>query len=315
MISKKTVFFWVINIIIILAVIAIAKIKFFPSIASESFVSSSSAIFLTPEYIWLADYQSYIYQFDLQGNIVQKFNGGTNPTSVTQIANYIACTQDYGLTVINVQNSSTQVVPTGTLPVAAVNDGSHLWVANQQGNSFTVIDDVLWKPIQTSSVGYTPSSVAFDGTYMWFALTDARKVAIVDRSNYSVVTIPVGDSQNLPMKVFADPSQKFVFVLNTTSTIQKVTVNGVQDTINIPMSQYLGITSDGTTVFTGDAMGLLRGFSISTGQMTLGPISVGGIISDMAVDDKYVYVFSNSSNIFKKYNKQNGDLTFTFSLL
>ena len=259
MISKKSVFFWVINIIIILAVIAIAKVKFFPTITSELFVSSSSAIFLTPEYIWLADYQSYIYQFDLQGNIVQKFNGGTNPTSVTQIANYIACTQDYGLTVINVQNSSTQVLPTGKLPVAAVNDGSHLWVANQQGNSFTVIDDVLWKPIKTSSVGYTPSSVAFDGTYIWFALTDAGKVAIVDRSNYSVVTIPVGDSQNLPMKVFADPSQKFVLVLNTTSTIQKVTVNGVQDTINIPMSQYLGIASDGTTVFTGDAMGLLRG--------------------------------------------------------
>ena len=49
--------------------------------------------------------------------------------------------------------------------------------------------------------------------------------------------------------------------------------------------------------------------------MTLGPIPVGGIISDMAVDDKYVYVFSNSSNIFKKYNKKTGDLTFTFSLL
>lgn len=314
MISKKTVFFWVINIIMIIAILMMMKVKFFPTVSSEPFVNSSCAIFLGPEYIWLVNYQGYVYQFDINGNIVQTFDGGTNPTSIIQIANYVACTQAYGLTVINFQNPNVKVVQTGKLPVASAFDGSNLWVANQAGNSFTVVDDILWRPKQTIQVGYTPSSVAFDGTYMWFALTDARQVAIVDRANYNILKINVGDNENVPMKVFADPSQKFVLVLNSSSTIQQLTVNGVQRTITIPMSQYSGIASDGNTVFTGDVSGILRSFGISSGQMILGPISVGGSISDIAVDDKYVYVFSNTSNIFKKYNKETGELVLTFNL-
>lgn len=313
MISKK-VFFWVINIIIIIAAILIIKIKFFPTLLSEPFVHSSCAISVGVDNIWLADYTQYVYQFDQKGKVINKFQAGANPSSVIAFAGYLACTQDQALSVIRTSDSTVNAIQVGTRPVASTWDGANVWVANQNSDNISVVDDVLWKNINTFTVGYTPSSLAFDGTYIWVALTREGKVALINRGNYNISKLPVGGSGNLPMKVCADPSKKFVFVLNSTSTLQKLTINGVEDTIDLPESQYTSVASDGKTAYVGDVAGILRFFDIATGKMTLDPISFGGIISDIAVDSTYVYVFSNSSTIFKSYNKTSGDLAINFNL-
>jgi hypothetical protein len=312
MISKK-VFFWSIYIIIILGFFMIIKTKLFPAIYKESFVNSSCAIFLDGTYIWLADYQQYVQQFDMSGKLINKFPAGYMPSSLIVNAGYIACTQVNGLSVIKISSAYANVVRVGTLPIACTYDGSNMWIANRNSDNFSVVDTVMWKNNVTNNIGYGPVSTAFDGTYIWFALPNEGKVAVVNRSNYNVSKMPVGNAQNVPMKVCADPSQKFVLVLNSSSTIQKVNIYGVQDTIDIPEGVYGGIASDGKIIYVGDSSGMLRFFDINTGKVTIGPIAFGESISDIAVDSTYVYVFSNSSGIFKSYNKNTGDLALTFN--
>lgn len=313
MISKRA-FFWIINIILVIGMIMIIRIKFFSTLSQQPFVHSSCAIFLRDSYIWLADYTQYIYQFDQTGKVINKFQAGANPSSLIVFSQYAACTQDQALSVIEKGNASVKAVGVGLLPVASTYDGISVWVANQSSNNISVVDDVLWENNKTFTVGYTPNSLAFDGNYIWVALTREGKVGMINRNNYTVSKLPVGGEGNLPIKVCADPSQKFIFVLNTSSTLQKINVYGIQDTIQLPESSYTALASDGKTVYVGDDAGILRFFDIMSGNKTLDPISFGGSISDITVDDTYVYVFSKSDTIFKSYNKTTGDMSVNFNL-
>jgi DNA-binding beta-propeller fold protein YncE len=65
-------------------------------------------------------------------------------------------------------------------PVAVSSDGTHVWVANQGGNSVTELaaaTGALVKVISGSSYGFdSPDAVASDGTHVWVANRGGQSV-------------------------------------------------------------------------------------------------------------------------------------------
>jgi hypothetical protein len=319
MISKQA-YFWIINIITIVGILIIIKVKFFSPPLTQKFVHSSCAIFLGWGYIWLADNESFVQQFDLKGKFINKFNVGGRPSSVIAFSEFLVCTQNNGLSVIQTGNADVrQILAVPTL--ASTYDGSNVWALNlDSSNNVSIFDDTVWRNINTITAGYNPTSIAFDGNNIWVSLLRDGKVAVISRENYKVSTLPVSGH---PVKVCADPGQKYIFALIEEGLVNKINMEGVQDTIQLPENNYLytGIASDGKTLYIGDGQGILRFYDIASGNSTINPIELGtGLtISDIAVDNNNLYVFANgggngSSPVFNCYNKNTGELNFNMPL-
>ena len=153
MISKQA-YFWIINIITIVGILIIIKLKFFSPPLTQTFVHSSCAIFLGWGYIWLADNQSFIQQFDLNGKFINKFNVGGRPSSVIAFSEFLVCTQNNGLSVIQTGNANvTQISAVHTL--ASTYDGSNVWALNlDSSNNVSIFDDTVWRNINRISTPY-----------------------------------------------------------------------------------------------------------------------------------------------------------------
>jgi YVTN family beta-propeller protein len=140
-----------------------------------------------------------------------------------------------------------QTTGVGSEPYAVSSDGTHVWVANEDGSSVTELNASNGSVVQTIGVGGVPESVSSDGTHVWAANTGSNTVTELDASTGAVVqTIGVG---SYPYSVSSDGTH--VWVANeddNTVTELNASTGAVVQTIGVGSSPY-GVSSDGAHVW------------------------------------------------------------------
>ena len=87
---------------------------------------------------------------------------------------------------------SSRPSPWAAIPAAVSSDGTHVWVANSDGNTVTELDASTGAVVQTITVGSSPGSVSSDGTDVWVANTDGDTVTELDAATGAVVQTITG---------------------------------------------------------------------------------------------------------------------------
>jgi len=141
---------------------------------------------------------------------------------------YVSSQRDNEVLAVNVTNSTVTRIPVGGQPnrLLLSPDQTHLYVANGNSDSVSVIDTNTNKVIQTISLspsgyvykGANPNSLEFspDGTSLYVTLGGENAVAVVALSTGQVVgRIPTGW---YPTSVSARPDGKMLYVVNAKNT-------------------------------------------------------------------------------------------------
>jgi YVTN family beta-propeller protein len=85
-----------------------------------------------------------------------------------------------------------QTIGVGSLPVAVSSDGTHVWVANQGGNTVTELNASTGAVVQTIGVGDFPDAVSSDGTHVWVANAGGNTMTeIFVNPPFQVATTPL----------------------------------------------------------------------------------------------------------------------------
>jgi YVTN family beta-propeller protein len=73
--------------------------------------------------------------------------------------------------------SMVQNVSVGITPEGIVSDGTHVWVANSNGNTVTELNASTGTVAQTIGVGDIPVAVSSDGSHLWVANSGSGTVS------------------------------------------------------------------------------------------------------------------------------------------
>jgi DNA-binding beta-propeller fold protein YncE len=169
--------------------------------------------------------------------------------------------------------------PTFNQPVAVSSDGTHVWVANKNGNSVTEFDattGALVQMIQGAGYGFDgPDAVSSNGTDVWVANSDGNSVTELDATTGALVrVISAGTPPSSPAEFSPNGQFDFptgitaagaeVWVLNNNGDINSWSVTEldaatgaivkvIHGPTNADTSTYMGISSDGTDVWVTNA--------------------------------------------------------------
>jgi YVTN family beta-propeller protein len=159
--------------------------------------------------------------------------------------------------VVDIDATGQQLVasiPVGNSPVeiAALGDGSQVYVSNQGSNSVSVIDTGLTtgviQKIADVAVGESPEGLAVRLSRVYVANTGSDTVSVIDKDQLAVVaTIGVGHA---PGQIAANPSTNSVYVTNRGSGTVSVidcssnTVTGSVDAGKYPRG--IAVSPDGS---------------------------------------------------------------------
>src|ERR1700683_4912911 len=80
-----------------------------------------------------------------------------------------------------------QTINVGDGPYSVSSDGTHVWVANQNGNTVSEIDASTGGVIQTIPVGMSPYDVSSDGTHVWVANGNDSTVTELNAATGAVI--------------------------------------------------------------------------------------------------------------------------------
>lgn len=201
-------------------------------------------------------------------------------------------------------NLEVQQIPVGSAPqdAAVAPDGNHVYVANSQDNTVSVIDTTNKKvPIVTTvPVGNFPVAIAVtpDGTRVYVTNDTDGTVSAIDTTINSVVgTITVGSE---PEGIAVTPDGTRVYVTdrgdNAVSVIDTAS-NTVVSTITVAANpEGVAVTPDGTRAYVVSYSAIS---AIDTATNTVvGVTTVGGQLLKLAVtpDGSHVYITDRADN-------------------
>jgi YVTN family beta-propeller protein len=173
-------------------------------------------------------------------------------------------------------------------------DGTHVWVANYQGNSVTEINASTGAIVQTINVGSSPQSISSDGTHVWVANSGGNSVTELNASTGAIVqTINVGSE---PGAISSDGT--YVWVANSggnSVTELNALTGAVVQTVNVGSSPS-GISSDGTHVWVAnDLSNSVTELNALTGAVVQ-TVNVGSNPSGISSDGTHVWVANSQGN-------------------
>jgi hypothetical protein len=150
-------------------------------------------------------------------------------------------------------------------PTAMASDGSHLWIANSEGNSLTEVDESTGALVQVltgSQYGFTtPTGLASDGTHLWVANENGNSVTEIDESTGALVQVLTGSQYGFtePWAMASDGTHLWIGnrLGNSVTEVDESTGALVQV---LTGSQYgfkepWAMTSDGTQLWVANGAG------------------------------------------------------------
>ena len=200
-------------------------------------------------------------------------------------------------------------------PDAVSADGSHVWVANQSGDSVTEFDGstgALVRVITSATGGFAaPDAIDSDGTYVWVANYDSNSVTMIDASTGAVVSVinASKDKVDEPVAISSDKSHVWVANAgNNSVTMLNATSGALVKVLDAPHYYFDGLTaidSDGTHVWVASAVGSVTEMNASTGAFKRVYPHGDTTTPDFGVPDAIV---STGTNVFVA-SATNNDVT------
>ena len=170
-------------------------------------------------------------------------------------------------------------------------DGTHVWVANSDGDTVSEIDASTGTVVNTIPVGSDPLGVSSDGTHVWVTNYLDGTVSEIDASTGTVVnTIPVGSD---PDGVSSDGTH--VWVANSTAvrSVRSMRRPARSSIRSRSAASPSGVSSDGTHVWVANyGGGTVSEIDASTGTV-VNTIPVGSDPSGVSSDGTHVWVANN----------------------
>jgi PQQ-dependent catabolism-associated beta-propeller protein len=213
-----------------------------------------------------------IAELDLNGNIIAKYEAGTDPENFVLDDNatrlYIA-NEDAGTASITdiKANRVLASMPVGLEPEGAAMspDGRWVYITSEASSSVSVIDTQTGQVVKTFLVGARPREAAFapDSTRAYVTAENGNVISVVDTKAHTVmktIELPHGDgsAQLKPKGIVVSPDGKHVYVATGRGNSVAV-IDGEQLTLItlIPVGQRpwgIALTPDGRKLYTANGL-------------------------------------------------------------
>lgn len=185
-------------------------------------------------------------------------------------------------------NESGVSYPAGTLPTAAIFDGTHLWVCNPNAPSVLKILPSTGAIIASVPTLISPRSLGFDGTYIWVACQNAHSVQRILASTATVVQTIGG---------FVSPRHlafdgRHMWIGNSDATVTKVSASTGTPVATVPLGGGVPATMlafDGSAIHVSTFFGLYR-IDPATASVVYGPVWTGDWETGVAYDGTHLWV-------------------------
>ena len=305
MLSKRTIYFIVINIILAIGMYLIYKIKFDTSSGTkQNFTSVGSKLVLANNNIWVVDSEnSQLVEFDFKGNKITQLQTGYNPSSAISFGAYIWETNysDDNISEVLLTNGALQNVGLGSLsgPTCCAYDGTNIWVVSFSGYC-TVFNPTTTTIVKSMYIGRENLTCClFDGTNVWITLGNSGYVLLMDIGDFSTTNkFKVGDA---PIRMSF--SNDYLYVLNSDS-VSKVDQQGVQATIQLHGDSYTDIVCDDSSIWISASSGNISCYDIKTNNFTSGFSAGNNANYILLLQDSIVVAdeIQNKLGFFKKDN-------------
>ena len=310
MLSKKTIFFIVINLIMALLMYAIYRIKFSPTGIKEDFISVGSNLITDNNNIWVVNTNdSQLVEVDYNGKKIKQFTTGFQPKSAISFGAYIwvANYGDSTISEILVTDGTSNSIPTGKGPWCCAYDGNNIWVTSYDGYC-VVFNSTTNQVAKKFYIGAFPKCCLFDGSNIWITLEYTGNVLLIDIGDFSIKdTFKVGDN---PTRMTF--SNDYLYVLNSNS-ISKLNSQGVQATFNLPSDDYTDIVSDSNYIWIASSSGNIACYNIKDGAFVSGMNTGTNANSILLLTDSIV-ALDNTNNILTLFKKSDNSLISTLNL-
>src|SRR5215217_4011923 len=213
-----------------------------------------------------------IAELDLNGNIIAKYEAGTDPENFVVDDNatrlYIA-NEDAGTASITDVKANRVIasMPVGLEPEGAAMspDGRWVYITSEASSSVSVIDTKTGEVVKTFLVGARPREAAFtsDSARAYVTAENGNVISVVDTKDHTImktIELPRGDgsAQLKPKGVVVSPDGKRVYVATGRGNSVAV-IDGEQLTLItlIPVGQRpwgIALTPDGRKLYTANGV-------------------------------------------------------------
>ena len=181
-----------------------------------------------------------------------------------------------------------QTIPVGGYPWAVSSDGTHVWVAGNNG--VTELDASTGAVVQTIPVGYDATGISSDGTHVWVMGT---WVTELDASTGAVAqTISFGGGS--PTGISSDGTHVWIADYVSDDVIERDASTGAfVQSIPADGGEPEGVFSDGTHVWVSDSGNTVTELDASTGAFVQ-TIPIAGGVGEVSSDGTHVWVTGNN---------------------
>ncbi|MBI1281337.1 MAG: multicopper oxidase domain-containing protein [Anaerolineaceae bacterium] len=193
-------------------------------------------------------------------------------------------------------------------PVSAANDviQGTIWVANENGNSITVIDASTNQVITTLTGIEGPHNlqVSPDGKTVWAVSGHDSTALLIDATTYSLLgTVPTGDH---PAHIIVNPEGNYAYVTNgNDNTVTVIDAAAMKTIATIPVGEFphgLRPSPDGRWVYVANVNSSTLSVIDTATNNKVADIEVGQRPVQVAFspDNKFVYFSLNGENALGK---------------
>ena len=200
--------------------------------------------------------------------------------------------------VLDLVSGNVLTIPVGSFPacVTLTPDGLYAYVANEGGNTLSVIDTATQSVVNNMVVGNDPAAIAFspDGLTAYVTNIGDRTLAVVDVAEQAVVK--TYNMLENPYGVVVTPDGRFVYVtiftagsVTVVDTVKQAVVKSIP---NVGGGIGIAATPDGRHVLVTNELGGTLAVIDTVNQAIAKIIPVGKFPTGVAVtsDGRYAYV-------------------------